>query len=420
MVHQSSLLLTLVSFFGAGFLLAFTPCVFPMIPILSSLLVGEQTNGTKRAFQLALTFVLSMALTYAIAGLFAGFLGSTLQTWLQQPWIIVSFSVIFVLMAVSMFGFYDLSMPRFLQQYIHRLSNKQQRGRLLGVAIIGCLSTLIASPCVTAPLISILVYIGQTGDALFGAVALFTLALGMGTPLLIFAMGQVVFLPKSGKWMNKVKQLFGVMMLGLAIWMLSRVMPGTITLFLWGALFIISSIALGGLEFAPDRKLPPTWQGVTILALVYGCVLVVGAASGHDQFLYPLASQASVGHLPPEALFTPVKQWPDLEQKRVAAKQAKKPVVLEFYAAWCADCRQIDKEVFADPLIQEHLKSFMLLRVDITRPDKAVKQLMAKFRVLGTPTIIFYDRNGQQLNTPPFSNGVSKEVFDDILLKLMN
>src|SRR3990167_2312716 len=246
-INQSHMLLTLASFFAVGILLAFTPCVLPMVPILSAILIGQEEKNTRKAFRLSVVFVLSMALTYAVAGMLVGYLCSTLQTLMQQPWIIASFSMVFVLMALSMFGYFHLALPSILQSRFNRMHHRLHGGNDVSVAVMGVLSTLIASPCVTAPLVSVLTFISQTGSALQGGLILFVLALGMGVPLVLFGVGQATLLPKAGPWMEQIKSVFGAVILGMAIWMISRIIPAEITMLLWATLFIVSAVAFGAL-----------------------------------------------------------------------------------------------------------------------------------------------------------------------------
>jgi len=417
MMTQSHILLTLLSFFGAGVLLAFTPCVLPMVPILSAILAGEGRQGKKRAFQLSLVFVLSMALTYAGAGLLAGYFGGTVQTALQQPWAIGGFSAIFVLMALSMLGVLHLRLPRFLQNALQTSSAKQQGGTYWGVAAMGFLSTLLASPCVTAPLVSVLTYVSQTGHALWGGVILFSLALGMGLPLLLFGLGQGALLPKAGAWMEKIKQLFGLMMLGLAIWMGSRLLPGAVTLFLWAALLIVGTVVLGVFEIRVERKLPPFLQGFGVLGFLWGCLLLLGAASGHEQVWRPLSATLASRAATPASLFTSTATLKDLQEKLALAKKNKKPVLVEFFASWCSTCQEFDAQVLSDPDVQAHMKNFSALRVDLTTKNAALLEIMEHYQVFGTPTVLFFDREGKPVLAQPFQRGVSKADFDQILLQ---
>lgn len=405
MINQEHLFLTLAGFYGAGLLLAFTPCVLPMVPILSSILAGQKQSGTMRAFQLSLIFVLSMAVTYAAAGMLAGYLGGTVQTLMQQTWIIVAFSMIFVLMAGSMFGLFHLSMPAFIQRHANRAHDHLQAGNVLGVAAMGVLSTLIASPCVTAPLLSVLTYISQTGSPIQGGMILFVLALGMGTPLLLFGMGQAALLPKTGMWMEQIKKLFGVMMLALAVWMLSRILPGVMIMFLWSGLLIVSAVAFGALDFHAEKRLPPVLHGASVLALVYGVFILAGAARGNDDVFEPLRPVYSAGSVladnskrPPSALFTYVDTLPKLQQKITDAAKAGKPVMIEFFAAWCPDCKKVDADVLSDASIRKSMKAFTTIRVDLSERNAELAKIMEAYNVLGVPTLVFFDKNGKQVD----------------------
>src|SRR3990167_8275405 len=419
-IDYAHLPFTLLSFFGMGILLAFTPCLLPMIPILSGILVGQEKISTLRALKLSLVFVLGMSVTYAIAGVVAGYIGSTIQSAMQTPWVIISFSLIFVIMALSMFGVFDLRMPKFILKRAQYLSNQQKSSTLCGVAGMGMLSTLIASPCVTAPMLSVLTYIGQTGNALLGGLTLFTLSLGMGLPLILFGVGQGTLLPKAGNWMNKVKQLFGVVMLGLAIWMMSRLLPGNITMLLWAALIIISAISFGALDFRSEKKESRLLQGFSFLALIYGVMLSIGASYGNDNFLRPLQSRTSAHNViqPVNQLFTTVANFTELEQKLLQAKFSHKPVMIEFYAGWCPDCRALDKSAFSTLEIQQLMQAFEVVRVDITHDNQELKDLRDRYHIYGVPSVVFYDNKGQQI-AADYSQEITRDVLEQKLRKLI-
>jgi thiol:disulfide interchange protein len=422
-LNQSSLLLTLASFFGVGVLLAFTPCVLPMVPILSAVLIGRQEMGTRRGIQLSLVFVLSMALTYAAAGIAAGYLGSTLQTLMQTPWIIVGFSLVFVAMALSMFGVFHVSMPSVLQTRLHTLNNSLKQGSYLSVAIMGVLSTLIASPCVTAPLVSVLTYIAQSGNPLKGGVILFSLASGMGLPLLLFGFGQSALLPKTGNWMNGVKSLFGVMMLGLAIWLLSRILPGQITLWLCASLLIISTVAWGVLDFQSPGRLPGVLHGVAVLAFIYGIFLMIAAASGRDDILNPLMSSVKADESvmtvrSVSSYFKYVTTQAELQQKLTEAKQAGKPVMIEFFATWCSDCKHVDKDILSDAEIRQQLRQLTAIRVDVSERNPELYKMMETYHVLGVPTMIFYNTRGEQVTALQLGDTMTKGNLQKALASL--
>jgi thiol:disulfide interchange protein len=423
LLNQSSLLFTLASFFGMGILLAFTPCVLPMVPILSAILIGREEMGTRRGVQLSLVFVISMAFTYALAGVAAGYLGSTLQTLMQTPWIIVGFSLVFVLMSLSMFGVFQVSMPAFLQTRLHTLNNSLKQGSYFSVAIMGVLSTLIASPCVTAPLVSVLTYIAQSGSPVKGGAILFSLALGMGLPLLLFGLGQSALLPKTGNWMNSVKSLFGVMMLGLAIWLLSRILPGQITLWLWASLLIISSVASGVLDLQAPKRLPGVLHGVAVLAFIYGIFLMIAAASGRDDLFNPLMSavkqdESVLTVRPVSSLFQYVTTPAELQQKLMQAKQAHKPVMIEFFATWCSDCKHVDKDILSDTEIRQHLRQLTAVRVDVSERNPELYKMMEMYHVLGVPTMIFYNSRGEQVTAAQLGDKMSRENLQKVLASL--
>jgi thiol:disulfide interchange protein DsbD len=393
---------TIALFFGMGLLLAFTPCVFPMIPILSSIIVGQGEGlTTRRAFTLSLVYVLAMALTYTVAGVIAGLFGANLQAAFQNPWILSSFAAIFVALAFSMFGFYELQLPSALQSRLAEVSNKQRGGTLTGVAIMGLLSALIVGPCVAPPLMGALIYIGQTGDALLGGLALFALSLGMGAPLLAIGVSAGKYLPRAGGWMDAVKAVFGVLLLAVAVWMLERILPAAVTLLLWALLAILSAVYLGALDAIREgasgwRKL---WKGLGVVLLIYGGLMLVGLAGGSTDPLQPLKGLALSGGSTQQHLqFKKIKTVAELEQQVKAASAAGKSVMLDFYADWCVSCKEFEKYVFTDPQVLAALASSVTLQADVTANDEADQQLLKKFRLIGPPGIIFYDRAGEELS----------------------
>ena len=398
---NSSAWLTIATFFGLGLLLAFTPCVFPMIPILSSIIVGQgEKITTRRAFTLSLVYVLAMALTYTLAGVAAGLFGENLQAMFQNPWVLGSFSLVFVALAMSMFGFYELQLPSALQSKLSAMSNSQQGGTLAGTAIMGFLSALIVGPCVAPPLAGALIYIGQSGDALLGGMALFALSMGMGAPLLAIGASAGKLLPQAGAWMNAIKAVFGVMLLAVAIWMLERIIPASATLALWAALLIGSSIYMGalepvGIDGTGWRKL---WKGAGLTLLIYGSLLLIGAASGAKDPLQPLQgisfAAGGAGQQSNELKFNKIKSLDDLKQEIATAKQNNQPVMLDFYADWCISCKEMERYTFSDPAVQQALSGYRLLKADVTANDADDKVLLKHFGLLGPPSIIFYDRDG--------------------------
>jgi thiol:disulfide interchange protein DsbD len=393
--------LTLLSFFGFGLLLAFTPCVFPMIPILSSIIVGEGEHiTTRRAFVLSLTYVLAMAVTYTIAGVIAALFGQNLQAAFQNPWVLGTFSAVFVLLALSMFGFYELQLPSRWQTRLAEISHRQEGGRLLGVGIMGFLSALIVGPCVAPPLAGALIYIGQTGDAVLGGSALFALSLGMGAPLVAVGTSEGKLLPRAGAWMNAVKAVFGVLLLGVAIWMLERILPATVAMLLWAALLIVCAVYLGALEPVGSaggwRKL---WKGVGLILLGYGTLLLVGAATGGRDVWQPLEGLVAVnggGERTSELRFTRVKSVADFEQALAAARARQQPVVLDFYADWCVECKRIEKYTFSQPTVQQALADSLLLQADVTANDPQDRELLRRFGLIGPPATLFFGPEGEE------------------------
>lgn len=399
MLAHDNMAWSLLAFFGFGILLTFTPCVLPMIPILSGIIIGQQKNSlhSRKGFWLALTYVLSMALTFAGAGIIVALLGSNVQAALQTPWILILFSLLFVLLALSLFGLYEIKLPNFLQEKISDLSQKQQTGNYVGVAIMGCLSTLIISPCVSAPLVGALAYIGKTGNTAFGGAALFALGLGMGAPLIIIGTSLGKWLPKAGRWMDSIKILFGILLLGVAINLISRIIPGNITLFLWACLIILSAVFLGALSWSIKTSIGKLGQAAGIILLLYGGTLIVGSALGNDNLMRPLAMAGTEPTHMNQISFTRIKTVDDLKQQLHLANQIGKPVLLDFYADWCVACKEMAKTTFTDPKVKKALSNFVLLQADVTANDTQDKLLEQHFNVIAPPTLIFFNKNGQEL-----------------------
>lgn len=393
--------LAFFGFFVAGLLLAFTPCVFPMVPILTGIIAGQGDNiTTGKAFRLSLVYVLAMAVTYTVAGVLAGLFGQNLQALFQNPWIISAFAVLFVLLALAMFGFYELQLPNRFQSKLNEMSNRQSGGNYLGVAVMGLLSALIVGPCVAPALAAALIVIGGSGDALLGGTALFFLAMGMGVPLLIFGASAGKLLPKAGPWMDAVKAAFGIGLLALAIWMLGRILPGGVIMLLWGVLAIASGVYLGALTRLPDgvsgwRRL---WQSLGVVLLVLGIAELLGAAAGGDDWTEPLAPFTGGGSALVAADshgFELIKTEADLEQ--ALAANAGRTVMLDFYADWCVECKRMEKNTFPDPAVQTALKDTLWLQADVTAFDAADQALVKRFGLIGPPAILFFDEQGEEI-----------------------
>jgi thiol:disulfide interchange protein DsbD len=408
------LLLALGIFLLAGIGLAFTPCVLPMVPILSSIIAGQGEVTRMRAVVLSGTYVLAMAATYAILGTFVGFFGGALNIhgWLQSPPVLVAFAGLFAVLSLAMFGFYELQLPAFLRA---RLEGRGGGGHLGGVAAMGVFSSLLVSPCVSAPLAGALVYISSTGDALLGGGALFALALGMGVPLMVVGVGGGALLPRAGAWMNAVKAVFGVLLLGVSVWLLERVVPPAVTLLLWAALAVGSGVALGALDFERRAGLGNLWKASGAMLFVYGVLLIVGAASGASDPLRPLAPLAAAGGgaiRGPEAVaFRPVDTLADVEASLASAEASGRPVLLDLYADWCISCKVMERSVFPAPEVQRLLGEFDLLRADVTANDAEHRALLAHFELFGPPSLLFFDPDGGELRAFRLQGEIGTEAF---------
>ena len=395
----------LATFFGFGLLLALTPCIFPMIPILSSIIVSQSKDkmNAKRGFFLSLIYVLSMALAYTIAGILAALFGNNLQTAMQNPWVVVIFSAVFVALAFSMFGFYEISLPASLQSKLSKRSNEAQGQGIVGVAIMGFLSALIVGPCVAPPLAGALIYIGQTGNVLLGGSALFVMSLGMGVPLLLIGIGAGKFMPKPGVWMTRVSYVFGVVMLGIAIWMLEKILPNSITMLLWGLLFLGSGVYMGALEPIGEKD---GWsrliKSIALFFLIYSIFLFIGVFTHANNPLDPLekitSSKNSVvinsnSALKNELSFKKISTLNELEN---IVKNSKKPVLIDFSAKWCSACKELEHITFKDPAVVKEMKNFELYRVDVTDNTQEDKKLLKRFGLFGPPGIILF-KEGKEL-----------------------
>jgi thioredoxin:protein disulfide reductase len=414
LLRSGSLAAVLLQFFIGGLLLAFTPCVLPMVPILSGLIVGQgKSVTTARAFLLSLTYVLGMAVTYTITGALFAAAGKQVQAVFQQPWIIMLFTALFIAMALSMFGLFTLQMPGFIQTRVAQISNRQRGGSFGGVALMGMLSALIVTTCVGPVLVAALIVIGQTGDIVRGAAALFAMSLGMGVPLLIVGSSAGRWMPRAGAWMASVKRLFGALMLALAAWMLARIVPERWTLLLFAVPAIAAAIVLwsfvpagharrairdaaaGAQAQRPGGAAPALWlaRGAALLAALYAVALLVGAGRGAEDPLQPLASRAAPAD---EPAFTSISSVADLTREVQAAAAAHQAVMLDFYADWCTSCKEMQRYTFNDPGVRAALRSVRLLRADVTANSADDQALLHQFQIYGPPTIAIYDTQGHE------------------------
>jgi thiol:disulfide interchange protein DsbD len=419
--------LILTSFFGIGLLLSFTPCVFPMFPILSGIIVNRGKHLTKsHGFILALAYVMGMSLTYSAAGVAAGLSGAMLSAALQNAWVLGGFALIFVTLSLSMFGFYELQLPSSLQSKLSEEAGHLKGGHLTSVFGMGALSALIIGPCVAAPLAGALLYISQTRDVVLCASALFAMSLGMGVPLLLLGASAGAFLPKAGPWMESVKRFFGVLLLGVAIWLISPVISAAIHMLMWAALLIISAIYLHAVDSLPARSsgFRKFLKGIGIIALLFGIALLAGVLSGSRDILQPLAKINLAGinenntnktnmiesqRLP----FQRVNSLAELN-KRIAESQ-NKYVMLDFYADWCISCKEMERFTFTDTEVKNRLRDVVLLQVDVTEGTIDDEALLKYFKLFGPPGILFFDRHGREIYDARTIGYQNKEDFLTIL-----
>lgn len=397
LLKDGNLWLVIAGFFGLGLLLSLTPCVLPMIPILSSIIVGAKPGRKLQGFLLSLAYVLGMALAYSMAGVAAAYSGQLLSSALQTAPVLVVTALLFVALALSMFGFYELRLPATWQDRILGISSRLKGGQLLGVFLMGAISALIVSPCVAAPLAGALVYISQTHDLLLGGSALFALSIGMGIPLLLIGTSVGSLLPKAGPWMNSVRYAFGVLLLAVAVWLVAPLLPVSVEIALWAALLIVPAIFMRALDRLPDNASGwmRFWKALGLIMLLLGLLLMIGAVSGAKSPLRPLSGLRADSHSQPTILaFQRIKTSEDLD--RSIAVSSGKVVMLDFYADWCVACKEMERFTFSDPQVRERLKDVVLLQADVTVNDADDQALLKRFGLFGPPGIIFFDRDGHE------------------------
>ncbi|MDO5045790.1 protein-disulfide reductase DsbD [Campylobacter sp.] len=389
-LSDKNFILSLVTFFGYGILLSLTPCIFPMIPILSSIIVSKSSEklSAKRGFWLSLIYVLAMALAYAVAGVIASVFGAGLSGMLQTPIVLIGFSLVFIALALSMFGLYELQMPLKIQNLLNKKA--ENKDGVAGIFIMGFLSALIASPCVAAPLAGVLLYIAQSGNVVFGGSALFVMGLGMGVPLLIIGASSGKLLPRQGIWMDNIKKLFGFIMIFMAIWLSARVLGSRIEFLLYGVTAVFMSVFFGAFDSISENTSTgkKMIKAASLTLFIYAFILIIGSFTGAKSLLNPLANFGiSNSVASKEAKFIKVSNAKELES---AIKNSDKPVMIDFYATWCVSCNELDEITFKDENVLKRLENLTLLRVDVTKGTSEDNELMKKFGLIGPPALIFY------------------------------
>ncbi|TBW59189.1 protein-disulfide reductase DsbD [Marinobacter halodurans] len=424
LLQQQSLLAITGIFLLLGLGLTFTPCVLPMIPIISAL-VSNQHTRTPQALVLATSYVLGMALTYAAAGVLTGLLGASfnLQAQLQSPAVLITFATLFALFALSMFGLFELRLPQAITSRLTATSSRLSGGHLVSVFGIGALSALVVSPCVSAPLAGSLLYISTTQDAVLGGLALLALGLGMGLPLILVAVGGRRFLPRTGTWMNTVKAVYGVMLMAVAIWLLERLLPGRVTLILWGLLAALTGVQLGAFERA-RAGWQRTWKGVGLVLFTYAILLLGGALAGANDPLRPLAPFTATGAVTvaaspgtgssteaPDSPFRRTASTSELKAAQASAAKAGQPVMLDFYADWCISCKVMERNVFSDPQVRAAMSSMTLLQIDVTDNTPEQQALLDELNLFGPPAILFFDRQGEEIASARVMGEMDRDEF---------
>lgn len=394
---QKPLWLIPFGFIGLGLLLSLTPCTFPMIPILSSIILGYRSNlTTRKAFLLSFIYVVSMASVYALIGIMAGFLGSNFQMAFQSTWVILLFSSLFILLAFcSLAGVYHLKLPVIFEKYLLKLSHRQKGGTYLGVAIMGALSTLIVSPCVTPPLIGVISYMSQTGHAGLGGVALFFMGLGMGVPLLLIGTLEGRWLPKTGNWTRQIEIILGLLLLVVAINLLSKILPSPLILFLWGAVLLISAFYLGHFFSHKKIRTKTLRRSLAVVLIIYGCALMIGGLMGNDDFITPLKKTTQNIDSAVKNEFKVVTSLKEVEALLKKAKKHHQKTIIDVYADWCSSCKEIDKKLFQNPEVLFKIKDFQKIKIDVTKVNTESQALLKHFNIIGPPAILFFNSLGQ-------------------------
>jgi len=427
-IQNSSLPLIFGIFFLLGLGLTFTPCVFPMIPIITSIIAGQKTPTVSKSLLLSSAYVLGMAITYATAGVVTGLLGAgaNVQAALQDPWVLSVFAAIFVALAMAMFGLYELQLPAFLRDRLNQTSQNLSGGHVTSVFFIGALSALIVSPCVSAPLAGALLYISATADAVIGGISLFALGLGMGVPLILIAVGGGKLFPKAGKWMDAVKAFFGVMLIAVAIWLLGRVLPGEVSMVLWALLLGLSATQMGAFD-AANAGWPRITKGLGLLLALYAAMLLIGAASGASNPLRPLehlgqsgaiegSRQSATQH---SQSFHVINNLTELETALNTPRAPGRPTMVDFYADWCISCKVMEDQVFPIPGIAEKMGRMNLVKADVTPNSAGNQALLNQFGLFGPPSILFFDAEGQEIRSLRIVGEVTAEDFELYLSEVL-
>ncbi len=419
LIHESSFFVVLL-FLIMGLLLALTPCIFPMIPILSSIIVSQQSEDEEpsalKGFFISLIYVLSMAVTYTLVGVISGLLGADIQSAMQSPWVLTAFAVMFFALAISLFGYYEIQLPSKWQSKINAVSDNAQGNGIIGTVIMGFLSAFIIGPCVAPPLAGAVIFISQTGDALLGGIALFAMSMGMGLPLLLVGAGAGKFMPRPGGWMTVVSQTFGVVMLALSIFMLGKVLSPEFTMLLWALFFMGIAFYMGVFDNASARVgMKKLFHLLAFTSLIYGVVLFIGFLTGAKSMFHPLnkftSAKATSIVVSGKSKDIIAKTGYSIAKLQAEVEASAKPVVVDFRKKSCASCDELEEFTFSNPAVQAELKRFTFIKIDVTANTDDEKALMAKYNAFGTPTILFFDKDNNALPSKTIAGFVNAEKF---------